>query len=382
MPVLAALLFVGFPAVLLVLVRRVALARAVGPIVLCYAAGLLIGLSGLLPASAVPVRTTISEASLALALPLLLFSVDVAAWRRVAGRAMLSMLFAVVAVVFLASLLFYLFQARSIDRPEELAAMAVGMYTGGIANLGAIKLALGIGDARYLVFATVDTVVGSLYLLFVLSVAQRLFAKFLSPFPESLRGHGFDTEETGSYGALMRRAALPAVAGALLAAAVCVGLAVVLAPVIGMADPQIMVIVLLTTFGLAASLVPGLRANRAAPLLGMYFIYVFSLAVAASLDLSALAGVDLSIVVFVAVATFGSLAVHALLCRLARIDTDTFIITSVAAIMSPAFVPMVVRSLRNPAMLMSGMATGILGFAIGNYLGISVAVLLRAGGGQ
>lgn len=382
MPVLAALLFVGLPAVLLVLVRRVALARAVGPIVLCYAAGLLIGLSGLLPASAVPVRSTITEASLALALPLLLFSVDVAAWRRVAGRAMLSMLLAVVAVVFLASLLFYLFQARGTDRPEELAAMAVGMYTGGIANLGAIKLALGIGEARYLVFATVDTVVGSLYLLFVLSVAQRLFAKFLPPFPESLRGHAFDTEETGSWAGLLRRGALPSVAVALLAAAVCVGLAVALAPMVGVANPQIMVIVLLTTFGLAASFVPRLRANRAAPLLGMYFIYVFSLAVAASLDLSALAGVDPAIVVFVAVATFGSLGLHALLCRLARIDTDTFIITSVAAIMSPAFVPMVVRSLRNPAMLMSGMTTGILGFAIGNYLGISVAVLLRAGGGQ
>jgi uncharacterized membrane protein len=64
------------------------------------------------------------------------------------------------------------------------------------------------------------------------------------------------------------------------------------------------------------------------------------------------------------------------LCRLFRIDTDTFLITSVAAIMSPAFVPMVARSLKNPTVLMSGMATGILGFAIGNYLGIAVALLL------
>jgi uncharacterized membrane protein len=68
------------------------------------------------------------------------------------------------------------------------------------------------------------------------------------------------------------------------------------------------------------------------------------------------------------------------LCRLLRVDVDTFLITSVAAIMSPAFVPMVARSLKNPGILMSGMATGILGFAIGNYLGISVALLLTTGG--
>ena len=106
MEIVAALLFVGGPALVLLLVRHVAAARALGPIVLCYAAGLLIGLSGLLPDSTGDIRTTITEASLALALPLLLFSVDIAAWRHVAGRAMLSMLLAVVAVVFVATLLF------------------------------------------------------------------------------------------------------------------------------------------------------------------------------------------------------------------------------------------------------------------------------------
>jgi len=102
--------------------------------------------------------------------------------------------------------------------------------------------------------------------------------------------------------------------------------------------------------------------------------------VAASMDLGALADMDSTILVFVVVATFGSLLLHAVLCRLIGIDTDTFLITSVAALMSPAFVPMVARSLGNPGILMSGMATGILGFAIGNYLGISVALLLAAGG--
>ena len=371
---LFAALFLGTPAALVWLTRTVPLAARIGQIVLCYAAGLLVGLSGLLPESADGIRKTVTEASLGLALPLLLFSVDMAAWRHVAGRAMGSMFLAIVAVVFVATLLFYLFSAQGVDAPEQLAGMAVGMYTGGLANLGAIKLALGIDDARYLLFATVDTFVGALYLVFVLTVAQRLFGRFLPPFPEELRNSA--TLADGD-----RQSPKPlmlALQGgwAIGLAGVCVGLALTLAPRLSFLETEIALIVLLTTFGLLASFIAPVRRNVAAPAIGMYLIYVFSFTVAASMDLGALLGMDLSILGFVVLATFGTVGLHALLCRWVRIDRDTFLITSVAALMSPAFVPMVARSLRNPAVLMSGMATGILGFAIGNYLGITVALLL------
>lgn len=368
------------PAVILWLTRHVQLAAKFGAIVLCYALGLLIGLSGLWPEEAAPLRQSVTEASLALALPLLLFSVDMRAWRHVAGRAMLSMGLAVVAVVAVASALYHLFDARGVAAAEQLSGMAVGMYTGGLANLGAIKLALDIPDSRYLTFATVDTVIGALYLLFVLTVAPRLFARLLPPFPPGARTDATDAAPLEAYGALLRRASWPGALLALAASAACVGAAVLTAPLLPFGDPQIMVIVLLTSFGLGGSLLPALRRNRQAPALGMYLILVFSLCVAASMDLAALARVEPSVLLFVAAATFGSLALHAVLCRVVRVDVDTFLITSVAALMSPAFVPMVARSLRNPGLLMSGMATGILGFAIGNYLGIAVALLLRSGG--
>lgn len=377
---LAILLFLGAPALLLLAVHHLAFARMLGPIVLCYAAGVLVGVSGLLPEAVAPIRTTVTEASLALALPLLLFSVDIAAWRHVAGRAMLSIGLAVVGVVFVATLLFHGALARGVPAPEQLSGMAIGMYTGGIANLGAIKLALGIPDARYLLFATVDTFVGALYLLMVLTLGQRLFAGFLMPFPQKYHGADVAYDDVESYGDLLRLAALPRIGAALGAAALCVGLAVLAAPYLRFAAPDIVVIVLLTSFGLLASLLAPLRNNPAASKLGMYLIYVFSFCVAASLDLGALAGMDATILIFVTLATFGSLLLHALLCRVFRIDVDTFLITSVAALMSPAFVPMVARNLRNPGILMSGMATGILGFAIGNYLGISVALLLASKG--
>lgn len=350
------------------------MAAKVGPIVLSYAAGLLLGLSGLLPESATAPRTSVTEASLGLALPLLLFAVDIPAWGRVAGRAMLSMFCAVVAVVTISTLLYFLFTAQGVAQVEQLSGMAVGMYTGGVANLAAIQHALDISSERFLLFATVDTVIGALYLLFVLTLAPRLFDRFLPadrPVPDARESKEFNAA-LPPFGV----ASLPSVLIAVLAAGLCVGLALALTPYVGFLEPPIAVIVLLTTFGLIASFIRPLRQITYSTHLGMYLIYVFSFCIAASMDLGSLAGMDLSILLFVALATVGGLLLHAILCRLVNIDRDTFLITSVAALMSPAFVPMVARSLGNPAILLSGITTGILGFAIGNYLGITVALLL------
>jgi uncharacterized membrane protein len=53
-------------------------------------------------------------------------------------------------------------------------------------------------------------------------------------------------------------------------------------------------------------------------------------------------------------------------------------VTSVSAICSPPFVPMMVKALNNPSVLLSGMTTGIIGFAVGNFLGISLALFLQS----
>ncbi len=369
-----ALIYLLAPAAMVLLARHSTLAGRLGPIVLCYMAGLALGLSGLQPDAAGQVRDGVMEASLGLALPLLLFGVDLGAWGRIAGSALLSMALAVVSVTLVATGLFFAFQAGGTAQSEQLSGMAVGMYTGGLANMGAIKLALDIPENRYLLFATVDTVVGAGYLLLVLTLAPLVFARFLKPFPGDRDTQVPDTD--GANAPNMLRQGLVA----FLVSAFCVAAAVLLTPLFSFAPSQVMTVVLLTSLGLLGSATLSLRKNRGAPHMGMYLLYVFSFSVAASMDLAELRDMDLSVLGFVLIATFGSFGLHALLARVAGVDRDTFLITSVAAIMSPAFVPMVARSLRNPAILMSGMATGILGFAIGNYLGISLALLLAGKG--
>ena len=94
-------------------------------------------------------------------------------------------------------------------------------------------------------------------------------------------------------------------------------------------------------------------------------------------NISTLVNINWPLMLFVIVCIIGSMLLHGLLCRFFKIDTDTFIITSVSAICSPPFVPPVAEGLKNRMVLLSGIITGIIGYAVGNYLGISLSYLLK-----
>jgi uncharacterized membrane protein len=59
-----------------------------------------------------------------------------------------------------------------------------------------------------------------------------------------------------------------------------------------------------------------------------------------------------------------------------RIDIDTTIITSAAALYGPAFIGPVAEGIRNREVVVSGLSLALLGNAFGTYLGIAVAYLL------
>ena len=76
-------------------------------------------------------------------------------------------------------------------------------------------------------------------------------------------------------------------------------------------------------------------------------------------------------------AVFGSLCIQALLARIFRIDADTMIIASVTFINSPPFVPMMAAAMKNRSVLVTGLTLGIIGYAVGNYLGFLMSELLK-----
>ena len=86
---------------------------------------------------------------------------------------------------------------------------------------------------------------------------------------------------------------------------------------------------------------------------------------------------SLNLLAYLLFAVFGSLFIQVILSRIFRIDADTMIVASVAFINSPPFVPMMAAAMKNKRVLVTGLTLGIIGYAVGNYLGFLISELLE-----
>lgn len=129
--------------------------------------------------------------------------------------------------------------------------------------------------------------------------------------------------------------------------------------------------------GVACSFIRRVRALDLSYDVGMYLIYIFSITIASMADLSNLdlAG-GINQLAFMTVAVFLSLMIHAVVCRFMRVDADSMMISSVAFINSPPFVPMASAAMQNKRALVTGLGAGIVGYAAGTHLGVLMAELL------
>jgi uncharacterized membrane protein len=109
---------------------------------------------------------------------------------------------------------------------------------------------------------------------------------------------------------------------------------------------------------------------------GQYLILVFCVSVGALADLKILLEAAPSLFLFVGFCLFGSFVLHVFLARIAKIDVDTVLVTSTSAICSPPFVPLTAAAINNRDLIAPGITTGILGHAVGNYLGVLIAQVL------
>ena len=85
----------------------------------------------------------------------------------------------------------------------------------------------------------------------------------------------------------------------------------------------------------------------------------------------------MNLILFITWCYFGSLILHIILAKIFRIDADNFLITSAAFIFSPPFVPMVANALKNKDVIVTGITGGIIGYIVGNYMGVALAYFLK-----
>ncbi|MBO5108368.1 MAG: DUF819 family protein [Bacteroidales bacterium] len=373
--------FCLIPAGVLWLCRRFSLLGKIGPVLILYFIGIIIGNIGLMPGQLPAVQELMSNAMVPLAIPLMLFS---STFKLSGARSQLLALITGMISVATAVVIGFLIFGDNIPEGNKVGGMLVGVYTGGTINLAALKTMLGVSDETYIMINSYDILVSFLYLTFLLTIGIKLFRKFLpnerksySEEDEAAIQAEIGKENQNPYKGLFTRPGM-AQAGKLLGlTALIVGVSAGIALLLPSGMFMTVFILLLTTLGIACSFIKTVREMKYSYDMGMYFIYIFCIAVASMADLSKLdfAG-GIGLLGYLLTAVFGSLILQVIFAKIFRIDSDMMVISSVTYINSPPFVPMMAAAMKNKDVLIPGLTIGVIGYAAGNYLGFLMSQLL------
>lgn len=366
--VIQVLLCLGFPGLALWAATKSKLVEKIGPVVLCYGFGIVLGnIPGLTLDRDASLH--VSEAAVPLAIPLLLFSTELSAWLKLARSLLLCFALACVSAVVAAGAIGWLFRAQT-DEWWKVAGMLVGVYVGGTANMSAIGLALAAKQETFVLLNAADVVAGGAYLLFLVSVGQRAAQLVLPKFTGA--GH----EESHAAAAKTPNSP-PKMAVAFALAVVIVGSTVGMSFALFSKLEPPFVLLGITSLGIAASLWPSVRALHGSYDVGEYALLCFCVAVGSLADVRLLTGTSPTLMLFVFGVMIAAILTHVALAALFRLDADTTLITSTATIFGPAFVGPVATALKNRRLVAPGLTMGLMGIALGTYLGLATAWALQ-----
>ena len=378
------ILVAGFcliPAGVLWLCKKVNILGKIGPVMVLYGLGIIIGNIGLMPEQMPAVQELLSNAMVPLAIPLMLFGCTFN--MKGARSQILALVTGMVSVALAVIIGFFLF-GRNLPEGAKIGGMLTGVYTGGTINLAALKTMLGVKDETYILINSYDILVSFLYLSFLLAIGIKLFRKFL---PNTL-GAYTEKDEASIKAEMERENRKPfkslftrkgaAYLGRLLGLTILiVGLSAGVALLLPSSMFMTIFILMLTTLGIGCSFIKKIHNMKYSYDIGMYFIYIFCIVVASMADLSKLdlAG-GLGLMGYLLIAVFGSLLLQVIFAKIFKIDSDMMVIASVTYINSPPFVPMMAAAMKNKDVLIPGLTIGVIGYAAGNYLGFLMSQLL------
>ncbi len=371
----------GIPLVLMLLAKRWPIIEKISPMVILYVIGLLVGNCGWLGEGATNICSQVSNGVVLLTIPLMLLGCDYKSLSaKMALKAFFIGLFSVLAVTVAG---FFMFRGQAMASGVEgmdfarISAVMTGIYIGGIPNLAPVSKAVELPQHLFLLVSGYDLIVTGLYLVVIVFfgniIIRKVFGKKKDDVYIENDNVGIKESEKKPWSkTLLNRAA--GVGIAILIAAVAYAISLWL-PI---ENNVAVIVIVITTLSIAVSFWKPIKKLEGTFDMGLYFVYVFCLAVAMMVNVHDL---ELSrylfVLYYIGFAVFGSLALQLLLAKLLKVDGDLTLAASIAFINSPPFVPMVAAVLKNKDVILPGIAIGLMGYAAGNYLGIIMFMLLR-----
>ena len=398
--IIAIAIYLLFPIIIVSAFHKWKILQKIGTVILAYAVGIIMSLTGFVTfepgtadaATFESIQKLIMNISVPLAIPLMLFNCDFKLWTRALPKTILALVGGIIAITVAVISGFFIFRNTGVNDIENVSAMMTGIYTGGTMNFNALGAALGVDPTTITLVLTFQMLITFPLIMFITGGGYRLFRKIL-PFPDestsitlnsNMEDHGIE-----NYGMMLNKKVFPkTMLGLLLSIgflAIGAGLSLLLYNLGVVGDQEtgtgklneLVIILTITTLSIIASFSKKIRELPKTFELGMIFILIFSIAVASqfnpySIDMSAI-----SLGLFVLYIMLVSVIIHIIFCRFSKINGDLYTVAQVGLFCSPPFIPPVVGAMGNKKVLISGIVIGLIGYAIGTYMGVGIAYLLK-----
>ena len=380
-------LYILVPVLIIEAFKRLKWMEKVGTVVAAYTIGILFALTGFVHFEAgteaqvvfSKLQSTLMSLTVPLAIPLMLFNCDFRLWTKALPKTIWSLAGGITAVLVAVVSGYFLFRTPEIPEFNKVAAMMTGIYTGGTMNFNALGASLGVDKTLMAIVLAFEMVLTTPYIFFIIGGGYKIFRKIL-PYQDVTRRGRTDenvaSKDVENYRGMLSRENIGGMLAGLglsvLFLAIGAGLALWLTGKLN----ELVIILTITTLSIIASFFKKVRELPKTFELGMFFILIFSVIVSSLFDIHSVNGGSLMIGLFVAWVMVIAAALHLLFCRIAHVSGDLFCVSQIALLCSPPFVPPVVGAMQNKKVLISGIVIGLVGYAVGTYLGVAIAMIL------
>ena len=360
---------------------RFAWARTLSAALLALLGGLALSNLGVLPFAS-PAYGFVNDHFILVAIPLLLFKADLRVILAQGGRTLVAFMISAAGVVAGAVVAFVL-----IDVPEsaKYAGMLVGGYTGGGLNFVAVSQAVGMDDPGLGTAALAAESIAGISYLFALAILPtfsviRRWLPLRGPEVEVGSAGRADDADHGGAGAAVTTDGpdsgtgpqwpLHVAAGIGLSLLVCAA-GVWLASAAG--RPRYTILAVTALAVLVANAAPRQMARiRGDQELGMLLLYVFFVVYAAGADLRVLLGAAALMLTYAIVVILVQVVVSAVGAKVFRFSYAEILIASNACVLGPPTAAALAAGRGWHGLVTPGILTGVFGYVVGNFLGVSV----------
>lgn len=385
-----------FPILIILLFNRYKWSQKVGTVILAYAVGIILALLntaiGFLPEEGTEAYTfldsiqrNLMSVCVPIAIPLMLFNSDFKLWTKSLPKTLAVLLGGILSVTIALVAGYFIFRNHDFGSPDEfkqVAVMMTGIYTGGTLNFAALGEMIHADPNIISITLAFEEIVTLPFIVFILAGGYKLFRKWLPFKDETSAEEDVNHQEVvdstfENYHGMLKPKTFGKMMLGLLLSILMLGVGVGLSLLLVGKINELIVILTITTLAIIASFSQKVRNLPKSFELGMFFILIFSVVVASKFDVAKIDSSSLTIMWYILFVMVTSIVLHLLFCRAAKVSGDLFTVGHISLLCSPPFVPPVVEALGNRKVLISGIAIGLVGYAIGTYLGTIFATILK-----